>query len=444
MNKTILLGALPCALLFGAPKAEVPTFNKDIQPILAKNCMTCHRTGEIGPMALTSYKEARPWAKAIKASVASKKMPPWFADPAHGKFQNDRSMPQADIEKLVAWADNGAPEGKPKELAANPQFVDGWNIPTPDLVITMPQPFEVPKEGKVDYQYIVIPMNLKEDKWIQMAEARATARNVVHHIVVFSRAPESKWLRGEAEPGIPFVPPRTFPDGRPRSDIGGMGNEILTIYTPGNVPDIWKPGQAKFIKAGSDIVLQLHYTPNGKEAVKDQSRVGLVFAKEPPKERVATFSSSNMGFAIPPGDPNYAVTGATRFAREVELMSFFPHMHLRGKSFEYRLVPNGSTEKETVLKVPKYDFNWQLTYKLAEPMKIAPGTRIEATGWFDNSPNNPYNPDPKATVRFGEQSWEEMMIGFFDVSFDAKLQPRDLFRPAPPAQQPSPSAAARQ
>lgn len=441
MNKTILLGVIAASFVL-AVNAAVPTYTKDVQPILARNCMTCHRTGEVGPMALTSYKEARPWAKAIKASVASKKMPPWFADPAHGKFANDRSMAKADIDTLVAWADGGAPEGSAKDLKPNPKFVDGWNIPEPDLVVTMPKPFEVPKEGKVDYQYIVIPMNLTEDKWVQMVEARPTGRSVVHHIVVFSRAPESKWLRGEAEPGVPFVPPRTHPDGRPRSDIGGQGNEILHIYTPGNVPDIWAPGQAKFIKAGSDLVLQMHYTVNNKEAVTDQSRVGIVFAKGPVTTRIATFSSGNQGFAIPPGDGNYAVSGASRFAREVTLMSFFPHMHLRGKAFEYRLAPPDG-EKTTILKVPKYDFNWQLTYKLAEPVKLAPGTRIEATGWFDNSPNNPYNPDPKATVRFGEQSWEEMMFGFYDVAFDAKLAPRDLMRPAtPPPPPPSAGGAA--
>lgn len=399
-----------------------PTFYKDALPILQSHCQSCHRAGEIGPMAFPDdYKAVRPWAKSIKQSVVTQRMPPWFADPAHGKFANDRSMSKKDIATLTAWVDAGAPEGDRHDAPAPKQYVDGWNIGKPDYTVAMPRPFTIPARGKVDYQYIVIPLNLAEDKWVRMVEARpkTEARSAVHHILVYVRAPESKWLRGEAEPGAPFVPPRTTPDGKPRDDVGGQGNEILTIYTPGNVPDIWAPGTAKRIRAGSDLVLQMHYTPSGKDVV-DQSRIGFVWAKEPVTRRVLTFNTINTRFAIPPGDGNYRVEGsAFQIRNEATLLSFFPHMHLRGKTFEYNLRrPDGSTEK--LLSVPRYDFNWQLTYKLQDPIKLEPGSRIQGVAWFDNSPNNRYNPDPKATVRWGEQSDEEMMIGFFDLAIDAR------------------------
>lgn len=438
LRVSLVFAGLSAAAL-AAAKPEVPTFNKDVQPILATHCQSCHRAGEIGPMPLMTYGEVRPWAKAIKDSVSSRRMPPWFADPHVGKFANDRSMPKPQIDTLLAWIDGGAPEGKASDKRPPREFVQGWNIPQPDLVVTMPEPFDVPKEGKVDYQYLVIPTDLKEDKWVQMAEARPSDPSVVHHIVVFSRNPRSNWLRGEATPGKPFVPPATRPDGKPRNDIGGEGNEILTIYTPGNVPDVWKPNQAKFIAAGSDIVLQLHYTANGKKAGRDQSRVGMIFAKQPPTERIMTISAGNTKFEIPPGDPNYAVTGGSNIPNEATLLSFFPHMHLRGKAAEYRLRVPGA-EPQTLLRVSPYKFDWQLTYKLEQPLKLPAGSRVEATGWFDNSPNNPFNPDPKATVRFGEQSWEEMMFGFFDIAIDAKLTLREFFTPKRPAAPKTPAA----
>jgi hypothetical protein len=247
-------------------------------------------------------------------------------------------------------------------------------------------------------------------------------------MVIFVRDPESKWLRGEAEPGVPFLPPKT----QGRNDIGGGNNEILTVYTPGMVPDVLAPNQARLIKAGSDLVLQIHYTTNGK-ATTDQTKIGLVFSKEPPTERVMSVPMSNARFVIPPGDPNYEVVGRGRPVNAARIVSFFPHMHLRGKDFEYRMVlPNGETQ--TLLRVPKYDFNWQLAYKPAEDIAVPAGSRFEYTAHFDNSPNNPNNPDPKAEVRFGEQSWEEMAVAFMDLAVDAKMDMRALFTPQrPPA-----------
>lgn len=396
---------------------STPTYYKDVEPILMNRCQTCHRPGEIGPMPLMSYSDVRPWAKAIKQSVATRKMPPWFADPAHGKFANDRSMSKAEVETIAAWADAGAPEGDVADKRPPRRFVQGWNIPEPDLVVGMDKPFSVPAGSTIDYQYIIIPLNLTEDKWVKMVESRPSDPSVVHHVVVFIRDPKSKWLRD--------VPPLTphVPKGNTRANVGGFGNEILHIYTPGNVPDVFPDGLAKMIPAGADLVFQMHYTSTKKDA-QDQTKIGLVWAKEPPKERVITFAASNESFEIPPGVDNFAVRGPLTVPNDAKLLSFFPHMHLRGKAFEMTLTREKGAEPETLLKLPRYDFNWQLTYKLETPIELKPGMKLEAIGYFDNSPNNPYNPDPKATVKWGEQSWEEMMYGFFDIAVDARYQNR--------------------
>ena len=265
---------------------------------------------------------------------------------------------------------------------------------------------------------------------MQSVEARPSARSVVHHVVVYIREPGSKWLRSEAQPGIPFVPPRTAPDGKPRNDIGGGGSDILTIYTPGNTPDTFRPNQAKLIKAGSDLVFQMHYTANGKTAAADKTSVGMIFAKEPPAERVLTVALANDKFVIPPGDGNYRVPAEVELPNAGTLLSLFPHMHVRGKAFEYKLTQPGLPE-ETLLRVPNYNFNWQLTYRLEQPIALKPGARLAVAGWFDNSPNNPANPDPKAEVRWGEQSWEEMMIGFVDVAVSSDMDRRKFFQKRP-------------
>ncbi|MGH9672878.1 MAG: thiol-disulfide isomerase, partial [Bryobacteraceae bacterium] len=279
----MILSPLP-ALWLVSLAAEAPTFHKDVAPILQSRCQSCHRPGEIGPMPLLTYRETRPWAKSIKEAVLSRKMPPWFANAAHGRFSNDRSLTGAEIQTLAAWVDAGAPEGAPQDGPPPRRFVSGWNLPhTPDVVLEMPKEFTIPVSGRVEYTYIVLPLNLTEDKWVQMAEARPGSGKVVHHITAYIRDPESKWLRGEAQPGVPFTAPKQFPDGRPRSDLGGMGNEILFFYVPGYDPTVFAPGQAKRIRAGSDLVMEMHYTPNGTQQT-DRSRVGIVFAKEPVKE----------------------------------------------------------------------------------------------------------------------------------------------------------------
>jgi hypothetical protein len=385
------------------------TFNQEVLPILQKRCQGCHRPGEVAPMSLLTYSDARPWAKAIRQAVLTRKMPPWFADPHYGKFSNDPSLSQSEIDTLTAWVDGGAKEGNPAAAPAPVQFVEGWNIGKPDMVWEMPNAFDVPASGVVDYNYVIIPTGLTEDKWVQAVETRPGNRAVLHHVIVFTRDPGSQWFR-DRQPGVPFVPKGR---GAGAQASGGMGG-----YAPGMVPTILKPGRAIFLKAGSDLVLQLHYTPNGKPAT-DKTRIGVIFANEPPKQRVMTLAAGNLFFKIPPQDPNYRVDGSITLPNDVELVDMMPHMHVRGKAFEYRIVyPDG--KKETLLSVPHYDFNWQLSYFPERPLMLAKGTKIETTGWFDNSPNNPANPDPAKEVRYGEQTWEEMMFGFFTVAVDLK------------------------
>ncbi len=410
------------------------TYYKDVLPVLQKNCQNCHRPGEAAPMSFMTYESTRPWAKAMKAAVLSKKMPPWFADPHYGKFANDRTMPQNEMNTLVAWVDSGAKVGNAKDAPPPVQFTDGWAIPKPDVVLDMGMDFEVPPSGTVDYQYMIVPTHFTEDKYVQFAEARPEDRERVHHIIAFIREPGSPWMK-DAKPGVPFVPAAAMreaardpqPQQRRRGDgEGGMG-DFLCGYAPGAPPQMLKPGQAKLVKAGSDLVLQMHYTANGKPG-HDRSKIGMVFAKEMPTQRVLTLAAANGRFAIPPGDPNYQVDSSFTLQAPATLIGFLPHMHLRGKDFNFRATyPTG--EKETLLSVPNYSFSWQLWYLLDQPKVLPAGTKIECTAHFDNSPNNAANPDPKKEIHFGEQSWDEMMIGFFDVAVDLKTDPMELMRP---------------
>jgi hypothetical protein len=404
---------------FAAPAPTQVTFYKDVLPVLENNCQGCHRPGEPGPMSFMSYESTRPWAKAIKQAVATKKMPPWFADPAHGKFSNDRSLSEADIKTLVSWVDGGAKAGNSKDAPKPVAFTEGWVIGEPDKVFEIPTAIAVPTSGTIDYQYVIMHSGLTEDKYVQFAEARPTDREHTHHIIAFVREPGNPWFKNEPI-GVAFVPAK---DGKGE---GGQG-EFLAGYAPGMVAPMLKPGQAKLIKAGSDIVFQLHYTADGKPG-SDRSRVGIVYSKVKPTERIVTLAAANPKFAIPPGDADYRVDAKIVLHDDAELTMLLPHMHLRGKDFEYRVVyPDGT--RETILSVPHYSFSWQLSYFLAQPMKLPAGTIIECTAHFDNSANNPANPDPTKEIHFGEQSWDEMMIGFFDVAIPLDKNPMDLMRP---------------
>jgi hypothetical protein len=419
--RVLPLGLVCAAVLAAAPNSQ-PTFYKDVLPVLQKNCQNCHRPGEAGPMSFLNYESTRPWAKAIKTAVATKKMPPWFADPKYGHFENDRTLSAAELSTLISWVDDGAKAGNPKDAPKPIQFVDGWTIGKPDVVFEMPNAFHIPASGTIDYHYVILHTNFTEDKYVQFAETRPSDRVHTHHILSFLREPGSKWLEG-APIGEPFVPKK----GR----VGGASiGDSLGGYGPGTVPDTLRPGQAILVKAGSDLVLQLHYTANGKEA-DDTSKVGLIFAKEKPTARLAMLSATNFKIDIPPNDPNYEVSAKVTLQRDSTLMSLLPHMHLRGKDMKMTATfPDGRTE--TLLSVPHYSFSWQLSYYLANPLFLPKGTTIEAIAHFDNSANNPSNPDPSKEVHFGEQSWDEMMFGFFTVAVAPDVTPMDLMRPPKP------------
>ena len=454
-----LFGVSLCGLLMGTaatsdtapPSPGKTTFYKDVLPILQNNCQSCHRPGEVAPMSLMTYEDARPWAAAMKLAVLTKKMPPWYADSQYGHFSNERKLTPQEIRTLVTWVDGGAQPGNAKDAPPPAKFVDGWNIGVPDKVIEMPVAYNVPAEGTVDYQYMVIPTGFTQDMWVRAAEVRPGNRAVVHHVIAFIRTPESKWMR-DAKPGEFFVPKKQPDDAAkdsnkkdqeesanqnpergqqqangPRRERrrGGDIGDLLVGYAPGLQP-LELTDQAKLIKAGSDIIFQLHYTANGT-AGTDKTKIGLIFSKEPPKLRNLTIGASNPSFKIPPNDPNYEVKSQVRLEETVTLSNLMPHMHFRGKDFLYQVIyPDGRTE--TLLSVPKYDFNWQLGYELEKPLVLPKGTRIECTAHFDNSVNNPYNPDPTKEVKWGDQTWEEMMIGWFSVSVDPKASVAGLVK----------------
>jgi len=412
---------LSAAALY-ATRPDVPSFHRDVLTILQNRCQECHRPGQVAPMPFLSYQQTRPWARAIREAVLLKKMPPWFAEQGYGPFSNDRTLTRDEVDTLVRWADAGAPEGDPKDDPPLRQWNEDWNIPKPDLVLEMPAPFPLPASGDVEYQYVVVRTGLQQDKWVEMAELRPGNRAVVHHAVVYIREQGSTWLP-DAKPGVPYVPPGRTP--RERLLNGSTTSDILLVYAPGNVPEKWPQGVAKLVKAGSDLVFQMHYTPTG-HAVNDQTRVGLVFARTVPDRRVITLQLGNDRFVIPPGHPDYRVAAWGTLPNNAMLLSLFPHMHLRGKSFEYNLVEPGG-RRRTLLRVSPYNFYWQLSYRLAQPLALQAGTELECVAYFDNSRNNPNNPDPDDAVRFGPQSWEEMMIGFFDVAVDARTDKPAFF-----------------
>jgi hypothetical protein len=368
-----------------APVSATPTFHKDIEPILQKRCQSCHRDGEAAPMALLTYEQIRPWAKAIRASVFSGKMPPWQPDPRYGKFSNDLSLAPGEKEKLIAWVDSGAKEGDPADGPKPVAFPEGWRIPKPDVVFEMPEEFDVPAKGVLEYQYIPVPTHFTEDKWVETAEVRPGDRSVVHHAIVVID-----------------------------TGTGTNNQEYLAGYAPGSSPQIWKPGQARLIKAGATLVFQMHYTTTGK-ASRDRTRLGLIFAKKPPTERIVSMQVMNPSLTIPPGNGNFRVDASLTIPKAARLAGMRAHMHLRGKSFQFRAIyPSGETE--ILLDIPKYDFNWQPYYYLETPKILPAGTRIECTAYFDNSANNPFNPDPNAVIRWGPQTWDEMMIGWLDIA----------------------------
>jgi hypothetical protein len=411
-------------------RVGTPTFYRDVLPILQQHCQVCHRGGGIAPMAFETYEETRSFAGAIRKAALEKSMPPWFADPRVGHFSNDPSLSAAEIGALEAWVNAGSPAGKAEDAPLSRPWAKSWSIPEPDLVLKMPQAVPLPASGDIEYTYEIVPTNFKEDRWVQASEILPSLRANVHHAVVYVRPPDSSWLR-HAPVGIPFTA-STLTDAEDRRGAHWTDSDVLLVYAPGSSPDSWPVNMAKLIPAGSDLVFQMHYTANG-HAVSDQSTIGLTFAKDAPERRVLTLQLTNDHFVIPPGTPDYRVEARGTLPNDATLLSFFPHMHLRGKRFEYNLIhrkmksdDKPSYEIEPLLQV-NYHFHWQMSYKLAEPRALLAGTELQAVAWFDNSRANPHNPDPDAEVRWGEQTYDEMMVGFFDVAVPANVDKQHFF-----------------
>jgi mono/diheme cytochrome c family protein len=419
---------LPAKPADGAP----PVFYRDVLPILQQHCQGCHRSGEIAPMPLVTYDDVRLRANKIATAVTQRKMPPWFADPRFGHFSNDPSLTPDEIHKIVAWANAVAPAGNPKDAPPPREWVPGWNIPEPDVIVKMPKPVALPADGDVEYTYEIVPTGFTENKWIQMSEIRPSSRENVHHAVVYIRPPDSKWLR-HAPVAVPFTA-SDMTDEDSRHGAHWTDSDILLVYAPGSSPDQWPAGMAKFVPAGSDLVFQMHYTTHG-HATGDQTSIGIVFAKKPPAQRVITLQLTNDHFVIPPGVDDYRVEARGTLPNDATLLSFFPHMHLRGKQFDYNII-GADGRVETLLRV-NYDFYWQLSYRLAEPRMLKAGTMLQAVALYDNSRKNLHNPDPDASVRWGDQTYDEMMVGFFDVAVRADLDKWKYFiRPGQPTEKP--------
>ncbi len=435
------LGLAIPLLLASLGSAAVPsvpvTYSSAVRAILNRRCVSCHRPGEIAPMPFTSYNEVRPWAKAIKEAVLQRAMPPWSADPSVGlRFLNDRSLPAAEIRTLAAWADDGAKEGDAASAATAPPQIVGnvWRLGQPDLVIRIPG-YQVPSRAVLQYTFLVTPLNLPKDTWIAAAEWKIEHRAVVHHINAFIRPRGSSYV-SDAPAGRFYIASAEERAARRPDEAETDRRELLAGYEPGYIPQPWGATRAKLLRKDSDIVFEMHYTPNGKP-VTDYSELGIYFARTPPRQRVLTIAPADANLAIPSGDADYVSTASATFTAPVTLVSLQPHMHLRGKAYRIEAVyPNG--RRQTLLDVPRYDFNWQTTY-FPSPFLIPPGVAIQCTAHYDNSPNNPLNPDPSKTVHWGDQSFDEMNIGFLEVAFDAARDPNVALlsgttKPAPSSQ----------
>jgi hypothetical protein len=413
-------------------RAAAPTFSRDVAPIFYNKCVSCHRPGEVAPMSLITYRDVRPWAGAIREKVTSRVMPPWHADRQYGSFRNDLSLTQREIDTIAAWVGAGASEGSPSELPALPKFPDGWQIGTPDKVFEMLTDYQVPASGTIDYQYFEVPTNFTEDRWMQAGEVRAGDRAHVHHIIVYVREPQPRSRpnvvavrpilpAGQAPAPAPARQPGEATRGGQRVATGG-GDAMLVNWAVGEDAPVFVPGTAKRIPAGSTLVFQVHYTTNGTPGT-DRSRLGVIFAKEPPSREIRTGAIANPVFAIPAGAANHEVEAEATFSEDVKVWTMHPHMHLRGKDMTYTVVyPDG--RNEVVLRVPKFDFGWQTDYWLSEPLALPKGSKLHVRAHFDNSAANRANPDPAATVRWGDQTWEEMMIGFFTYTVEGPAPPR--------------------
>jgi len=375
--------------------AEQLTYTKDVAPIINENCVTCHRPGQAGPMSLMSYKEVRPWAKSIRKQVSDKKMPPWHATESKVALANDRSLTDEQINTIVNWIDSGVTRGKRADLPVMPEFSDGeWQLGEPDFVAVLPE-VEVPGGGPDVFKDLGGKVNLKEDRWLTKMEILPSNTSVAHHVIAFQ-------VRGfNADP------------------IGGW----LGAWASGTDPMVFPEGTGRIMKKGHSIIGNMHYHPTEKDE-KDQTRIGLHFAKDESKieKELTNLWVMNSSFLIPAGDPNHEVRATKTFNQSGNIMAFQPHMHYRGKDIKYIAnYPDGSSE--TLLSVDNYDFSWQTDYSLAEPIHIPKGTTVDIIAHFDNSADNEFNPDPTRNVTFGNESYDEMMIGFMDFIVDEGVRP---------------------
>ncbi|MEX2286715.1 MAG: redoxin domain-containing protein [Planctomycetaceae bacterium] len=401
-----------------APKEDSAiTYSNQIARLLQKRCAECHRANEIAPFALTDYEEVVGWAEMIAEVVREERMPPWHASPEHGEFTDDRRLSDDEKELIYQWVAAGAPQGDPKQLPEPLKYTEGWQLSRqPDVVINMnDEPFTVPAEGVVEYKFFRVDPGFTEDKWVTESEIIPGNKSVVHHVLVFVREPGERRRENELA--------------------------FLAAFVPGLRAKPFPTGMAKRVPAGSQLVFQMHYTPNGTEQA-DMSKMGLIFAD--PKDVthiVKTTEAIHRTFEIPAGADNYMVEASSpRYDRELLLLRLMPHMHLRGKSFHYEArFPDGKTQ--TLLDVPRYDFSWQTTYRLKEGIMLPKGTAIHCVAHFDNSENNLNNPDPTVPVKWGDQTWEEMMIGFYEVA--VPVDAKSLKPGAPFELQPTPESTAQ-
>jgi hypothetical protein len=427
--RTLALAPL-AAIMWAAPGLTVPTFTRDVAPIFYENCVPCHRPGSIAPMSLLDYKSARPWVRSIREAVLSRKMPPWFADPQYGHFANDARLNARQMETIKAWVDGGAVEGEPKDLPKAPEFAGDWRLGKPDIIVDIGADFAV-KPGADDYQHFIVPMNLKEGIWIRGAELRPGNRRVVHHAHVnpvmreSQSGPATIQAMNAIDPYLehdgnltriridaPVLDNACAPNSPDLPYIHGFQEGALASYLPGRQPDVFAEGSAKWIPPGTKLEFSIHYA-NVRELQSDRTSVGLYLASGPPERVLHRMDLRNFFFLIPPGEQNHEVKRCYTFEQDKILLSITPHMHFRGKDVRYEVThPNG--KHEVLLSVPQYNFDWQLVYRFEDPVPIEKGSILMLTAHFDNSPNNPANPDPSKAIRWGDRSVEEMFSNYIE------------------------------
>jgi hypothetical protein len=418
-------------------KKDEVTFTKNVAPIFYKNCTSCHRPDELAPMSLLTYKDARPWARAIKEKVVTREMPPWPADPHYGQFANDKRLSQHDVDTIAAWVDQGAREGDVRDLPPPPRYEDDWRIGKPDVVLAMPQEYTTAAQGSDEYLDFVIPTNFTDYKWVKAVEIHPSNKRIVHHVVAFIQTPQMQEAAraGLATAGTAMADSIFYRDGTlvrtkadaPVYDDGcsapnggfarGSGQEtlgpLLGFYAPGKDIDSFPDGAAKGIPPGSNIVIQMHYSKTTGKVEKDRTSVGLVFYKSAPDKILQSNGALNHYFMIPPGDANHEVKACYNFRQDTELITLMPHMHKRGKDMRYDVIyPDG--RRETLLNVPNYSFNWQSMYRFDKPVLMPRGSKLIVTAHYNNSASNKFNPDPSKAVRWGDPTYDEMMVGYID------------------------------